>query len=457
MTEMKESIFKAYDIRGIYPDDIDEEIFYSVGRIFPIHLLKTQNEIGSKKIVLGRDGRTSSEPLSKAFAEGVLDSGFDIIELGQVTSPMFYFAVSILGAFGGAYITASHNPSQYNGIKFVKKEAAYVGGDELKKMHKMASGKIPGPKKRGKITMADRSEEYLDYVAKGFSAERKLKVVVDASSGVTGLFLDRLMKKLGIECVPIFFEMDGSFSKHDPNPSLAESQIPARKKVLETGADLAVIFDGDGDRAFFLDEKGDLVPGDIAGAIVADSFLKKGDSVCQIMTATRAITDHFEKKGIRVEPVNVGRFFVFQKMTEKEIDFCSETSGHYYFKELDYSESAFLAFRMMLDALNKNPERRLSEMTKDFQVYSHSGEINLGIETGSWPAIFEKVKARYSEGKQAYEDGILAEFDGWWFNLRPSNTEPVIRFVVEGKTPEIMKEKKEEIIGLLESLGAKQK
>jgi len=447
-------IFKAYDIRGLYPGEVNEEVFYVLGRIFSAYLIKEQElpENKAPKIVVGRDSRLSSESLADSFIKGLRDFGSDVIDIGQITTPMLYFGVINFKAFGGAIITASHNPIEYNGVKFVMNDSAYVGGAGIQEIYKMI-GVAETVKKNlsaGSYEKKDVSAPYLELIAKEFKINRKIKVVVDASSGVAGFFLAGFLKKLGIDYEPLFFEVDPGFKKHDPNPLLPESQKFAKEKIMETKADFGVVFDGDADRVIFLDENGNPLNGDITGALIAEGFLKQGESLCHILTSTKAIKEHFVKKGIRLEPVRVGRFFINKEMREKDVDFCSEYSGHYYFKSLRYTESAFLALRLVLEALDKNPDKKLSELAVVFQKYFHSGEINTHLSSlEAWPRILEKLKTRYGDGKQYFEDGIKVEYDDWWFNVRPSNTEPIARTVVEANTAELLEAKKNEVLPFL--------
>lgn len=454
-------IFKTYDIRGIYPTELDERVFYKLGKVFPVYLADKQKlPAGEKpKIIVGRDVRLSSPSLADSFVKGVLDSGFGVVDIGVVTTPMLYFGVIELSAFGGAIITASHNPPEYNGIKFVRQESEYIGGDEIQELYKMCikedDFKIFGNEK-GKSEKRDISFGYRDFVSMDFNVNRRLKIVVDASCGTTALFLKDFLGRLKIDYIPLFFEPDGSFCNHDPNPLSEDAQVFVKKKIRKEKADFGIIFDGDGDRAVFVDENSNVLNGDVSGGIIADSFLKSGNKLGYVITSTRMLREHFEKKGIKTNMIKVGRYFINKGMRENDIDFSSEFSGHFYFKSFHYTESAFYALRLMLEVLDKNSGMKLSGLAKPFLKYFHSGEVNFFLPSrADWVQCLQKLKKYFDDGRQYFDDGILAEYnnsDGsinWWFNVRLSNTEPIARMVVEARTKELMLKKQKEILLLL--------
>ncbi len=458
---INQKIFKTYDVRGIYPLELNEEVFYTIGKVFSDYLLNKQkiqqNEM--PKIVVGQDVRLSSPSLAGSFIRGVLDSGLDVLDIGVVTTPMLYFAVIEARAFGGAIMTASHNPPEYNGIKFVRQMSEFIGGEEIQELYRMCvnpdSLKIFGNGK-GKREKKDFASGYLDLVAKGFNARRKMKIVIDASCGTTALFLPRFLDKLKIDYVPLFFEPDGSFCNHDPNPLAESAQKFAKEKISEEKADFGVVFDGDGDRAVFIDENSNVFGGDVSGGIIAGGLLKAGDKIAYPLTSTRALRDYFGKKEVKTRMTKVGRFYIHKEMRENDVDFCSEMSGHFFFKSLHYTDSAFYALRLIIEALDKNPESKLSDLAGPFLKYFNSGEINLCLSSsGEWQKILAVMKKHFKDGRQNFKDGILVEYDepsggiNWWFNIRPSNTEPIVRLVVEAKTKELFEEKKKEILRLL--------
>ncbi|MDO8590496.1 MAG: phosphomannomutase/phosphoglucomutase [bacterium] len=446
------NVFRAYDIRGLYPAELNEDFFYDLAKGLCSFLLENKKYffLRRPKIVVGQDLRASSSFLADAFIDGILDFGFDVVDIGRATTPMSVYAVHTLNCVGGAMITASHNARDYNGIKFLDKSCRYIGGEEFLEFFKRIKSKNNYKSKRGKYKETDISVSYLDFLTRGLILKRKLKIVVDASGGVAGLFLNNFLKKMKIDYIPLFFESDPFFEKHNPNPLLLESQFFVKEKIKETGADFGVIFDGDADRIVFVDEKSDCIRGDAAGGIVADSFLKKGDTFVRDTVSTMSLGEYFEKKGVKNIISNVGRFYMRKAMEKNKAVFGSEMSGHYYFKKLHYSESAFLMLRLVLEELDKKPNLQISDLVKPFLKYFHSDEIFFPLaHDDAWPDILEKIKKQYQTGRQSFDDGIKVEYDDWWFVLRPSNTEPVVRLCVEATNQNLFEEKKKEIFKLL--------
>ncbi|MCF7835564.1 MAG: hypothetical protein K9M15_00345 [Candidatus Marinimicrobia bacterium] len=354
INKINKKIFRAYDVRGIYGEDIDEDVFYLLGMIFASY-------ISGDKIAVGRDIRPSSLSLSSAFVKGLTDSGVEVLNVGEVTTPILYFATNHLGCDGGAMITASHNPQNYNGIKFVKKNAEPIGGLEIGDFVK--SYNQTKKEKSGSEKSEDVSDDYLNLVSKDFNLKRNIKINVTTEKSVAGFFIDSFFKKMGIE------------------------------NYQESSADVAFSFDPDGDRLEVFDEKGKQIRGDIVGGIIANTFLKKGNSLVHDITSTRKIREYFTKKEMSVERSKVGHFFIKNKMRKEGIDFGLEASGHYYFKNLNYVESAFYALRLILEALDKNPDKKISELASVFDGYFNSGEINLPFGSrGDWENILDKTK-----------------------------------------------------------------
>ncbi|MFC1751622.1 phosphomannomutase/phosphoglucomutase [Patescibacteria group bacterium] len=471
--DVNEKICKAYDIRGVYKKDLDEDTFYKLGNAFTAYLGKTQNYKTSQnpKIVIGRDVRLSSRSLAEAFVRGVIDYGYDVLDIGEATTPMFIFAVAELKAFGGAMITASHNPAEYNGLKLVKEMAHWVGDDwvedkELDEVCKIAQSDKPKiGNKKGETKSTSVSESYIDRVTSGFKKSREMTIVVDASGGATSLFLVKLLEKLGVDYIPLFFMPDGSFSKHSPNPALEESRIFAKEKIAQLHADFGVIFDGDGDRMVLIDENSEVVRGDIAGCIIADSLMKSksGGLILHDAVSTKMIGEYFSKKGISTKKVRVGHTFIKEEMEKLDADFAMELSTHYYFKSMHSAESAFYALRILLEAMNDNPTLTMSGLASKFAKYFSSGTINIPMKSRQeWGGIIDKIKEEYSDGRQSFEDGISIEFENksgdgvsWWFNLRPSNTEPLIRLTMEADNKELLEDKKNEVLKFVEEITEK--
>ncbi|MBU1091578.1 hypothetical protein KKA27_01830 [Patescibacteria group bacterium] len=428
-------IFRAYDVRGVYGEDISEDIFYTLGGGFASYIDPAQNGARKGKIAVGRDIRPSSLSLSDSFVNGLKDSGIDVLNIGEATTPMLYFAVDHLGCDGGAMITASHNPQTYNGIKFTDKNAQPIGGVDIERF--LREAKLKDFNKKGAEKSINVSGDYLDLITKNFKINRKIKINIDTRESVVGLFLPSFLEKMGIEV------------------------------CASSDADFSVSFDADGDRLKVFDENKNEIRGDIVGGIIADAFLEKGDLIIQDVVSTRKLKKHFQEKGIRTEISRVGHFYIKKAMKEKNAVFGLEISSHYYFGQLNYVESALFALRMLLEALDKNSGLKISELADRFSGYFHSGEINLPLSSkGEWDKILEKVKEKYGDGNQNFEDGILVEYPNpvtngtspasggasWWFNLRPSNTEPLMRLVIEAETETLMEEKKEEILEFLDDV-----
>lgn len=450
--DINPNVFRAYDVRGLYPAELNEDFFYGLAKYFCSYLLRNKKYFSPRrpKVVVGQDLRASSSFLADAFIDGILDFGFGAVDIGKVTTPMSIYAVHKLNCLGGAMITASHNARGYNGIKFLDKSCRYIGGDELLEFVNQTESIGNYNSKRGKYKETDISVSYLNFLARGLNLKRKLKIVADASGGAAGLFLKDFLKQMKIDYVPLFFEGDPFFEKHNPNPLLLESQFFVKEKIKETGADFGVIFDGDADRIVFIDEKSDCIRGDAAGGIVAGSFLKRGDIFVLDTTSTMALSECLEKQGVKTVVSNVGRFYMRKTMEKNKAVFGSEMSGHYFFKKLHYSESSFLTLRLVLEALDKNPCLQISDLAKPFLKYFHSGEIFFPMaNSDAWPGILEKFKKQYQTGRQSFEDGIKVEYHDWWFVLRPSNTESVARLSLEATNQNLFEEKRKEIFKLL--------
>jgi len=411
---INEKIFRAYDVRGVYQKDIDEDIFYLLGKVFAVF-------IGRGKIITGRDIRSSSESLSESFIKGILDGGVGAVDIGVVTTPMLYYAVKHFGGSAGAMITASHNSFDFNGIKFTDKEAMPISGLEIGALLKKF--KTKNNIKKGKKETADVAEDYLTVLVKGFGIKRKINVKIQNEESAVNLFLGRFLKNLGLE-----------FG--------ADSFI-----------DFSVSFDADGDRLIVFDEKEKELRGDIAGGIIAESFLRTGEKIVCDLVSTKALEDYFKEKGMGVIKSKVGHYYIKKKMKEIDAVFGLEVSGHYYFKELNYVESALFALRKLLEALDKNPKSKISELAKPFEKYFNSGEINIPVSSEKeFKKILVKIKDKYADGRQSFEDGILVECNDWWFNLRISNTEPVMRLTIEADSRELLEQKKSELLSTIPSL-----
>ena len=444
------SVFKAYDVRGLYPSQLDEDGAYRIARAYAMHF-------EPRAVALGHDMRLSSASMAKAAAEGIADAGVDVAELGLVGTEMLYHAVTELGLDGGICVTASHNPKEYTGMKVVRRGALPVGGDSgLQEVRALAESGFEEPANRGAV----RSEDvWPSFVAKVLSfvdvdAIRPLHVVIDAANGMAGVMLPPVLEKLPqLDVVQCYFEPDGSFPNHEPNPLLPENREFIVRKVTEEGADLGVAYDGDADRCFFVDDTGGFVPGDFATALMAKAVLSgaPGEKVIFDVRASWAVPEAIESAG-GVPLVNrVGHAFIKQRMRAEGAVFGGEVSAHYYFREFSQADTGVVPFLVMLDLISRSG-KKLSELLRPFRErYFLTGEINTPV--ADVPLKLQELKERYSAegGRLSHLDGISFEFDDWHFNVRPSNTEPLLRLNLEALSEGRMVEKRDEVLELIRS------
>ena len=444
------SVFKAYDIRGLYPSQLDEDGAYRVARAYATHF-------EPRSVALGRDMRLSSPSMAKAAAQGIADAGADVVELGLVGTEMLYHAVTELALDGGICVTASHNPKEYTGMKVVRRGALPVGGDSgLAEIRALAEGGFEEPASRGAV----RSEDvWPSFVAKVLSFVdvddiRPLRVVIDAANGMAGVMLPPVLEHLPqLDVVRCYFEPDGSFPNHEPNPLLPENREFIVRKVTEERADLGVAYDGDADRCFFVDDTGEFVPGDFATALMAEAVLAKAPSekVIYDVRASWAVPETIERAG-GVPLVNrVGHAFIKQRMRKENAVFGGEVSAHYYFREFSQADTGVVPFLVMLDLLSRSG-RKLSELLQPYRErFFLTGEINTTV--ADVPLKLQELKERYSAegGRVSRLDGISFEFDDWHFNVRPSNTEPLLRLNLEALSEERMVAKRDEVLALIRS------
>ncbi len=449
-------IFKAYDVRGIYPDQLDEAIAEKVGRAFPA-VLDPDRLATDPRVVVSRDMRPHSKPLSEALIAGLLSSGLDVVDVGMVTTPTNYFAVGHLGATGGIQVTASHNPARYNGLKFSLHEARPVSGDDgiplLERI--VASGDFPAAQRTGRRSQADVREAYGDHVLSYLAPESedgRLKVVVDAANGM-GVTYGPWLERLGIELVPLYFELDGSFPNHEANPLKLENLRDLSEAIRREGADLGISFDGDADRAAFVDETGEPIGSDLATALIAGELLDRtpGSHVLYDLRSSRAVAEYIEERGGKPVRERVGHSFMKATLRRKDGVFGGELAGHYYFRDNYYADCALMAVVEVLNLLRTRraaaPETTLSGIVAPLLRYAKSPEINFEVEDKA--AKIRELASRYAEGEIDYLDGITVQFENWWCNVRPSNTEPYLRLVLEAATQEALAERRAELEALL--------
>jgi phosphomannomutase len=443
------SVFKAYDIRGVYPEEVDEEGAYAIGRAY-VEVFEP------RRLAVGRDMRLSSPQVAAELIAGASDAGAQVLDLGLVGTEMVYFAVGSLGLDGGVAVTASHNPKEYTGMKVVRRGALPVGGDSgLLDVRDRALASAPrGSGGEERVQAYDIWPAYVDRVMSfiDVSAVRPLRVVVDAANGMAGAMLPPVLERLPVETARCFFDPDGSFPNHEPNPLLPENREFIVAKTLEEGADLGVAFDGDADRCFFVDDTGEFVPGDFATALLAEAVLEKeaGAKVIYDVRASWAVPETISRLG-GVPLVNrVGHAFIKHRMRQEDAAFAGEVSGHYYFRDFSQADSGVVPFLLMLELLSRRG-LKLSELLRPFRErYFITGELNTPVSDVALK--LQELKERYAaEGTVSHLDGISIAGDGWHMNVRPSNTEPLLRLNLEARSHELMEAKRDEVLALIRS------
>lgn len=446
----KLACFKAYDIRGKVPSELNEDLAYKIARGFT----KLTN---CKSVVIGHDIRTSSQSLSDALTCGFVESGVDVIDIGLCGTEMIYFATSFLGTDGGIMITASHNPPEYNGMKFVKKSSVPVSYDSgLNTIEKfiLQDDLNPLSETFGDVKKIDISNEFINNLNKFFDVKKikPLKVVANAGNGCVGPILEKMESSLPIEMIKVFFEPDSSFPNGVPNPMIEECRKPTIDAVFNNKADLGVAWDGDYDRCFFFDENGNFIEGYYIVGLLAKSILKTtpGEKIIHDPRLTwNTIEVVNAANGVTVQSKS-GHAFIKEKMREVNAIYGGEMSAHHYFRDNAYSDSGVIPFLLVLQLMseeNLSLSQLVGQMMKD---YPCSGEINSTISDPA--AKIKEIEKIYQNGKIDYTDGVSIEFDNWRFNLRMSNTEPILRLNVESKNDEaLMKEKTDELLKLIRS------
>jgi len=444
------NVFKAYDVRGIYADELDEDGAYAIGRAYVEHF-------EPRRVAVGRDMRLSSPSVSRAVIEGAADAGADVVDIGMVGTEMVYFAVGELELDGGFAVTASHNPKEYTGMKIVRRGALPVGGESglLDVRDRAMAGDSPPPGSRGTVSETDIWPAWVDRVLSFVDVEalKPLRIVIDAANGMAGAMLPPVLERLpAIETERFFFEPDGTFPNHEPNPLLPENREFIVRMTLERGADFGVAFDGDADRCFFVDDTGEFVPGDFATALFAESILEKepGAKVIYDVRASWAVPETIEGAG-GVPLVNrVGHAFIKHRMRKEDAVFAGEVSGHYYFRDFSQADSGVIPFLLMLELVSKKG-MKLSEILRPYRErYFLTGELNTPV--ADVPLKLQELKERFGpEGSLSHLDGVSVDADDWHFNVRPSNTEPLLRLNLEARTRELMERKRDEVLALIRS------
>jgi phosphomannomutase len=449
---MTAAIFKAYDVRGIYPTELNEDMARLIGRAFVAYL-------DARRIAVSRDMRVSSPGLAAAFIDGARAQGADVVDYGMCGTDMLYFAVVRDGLDGGAQITASHNPKDYNGMKMVRREAFPLSGDagigEIRDM--VVGGAIPAPV--GPQGRVERRELLGDYVEKVLSfidpsAIRPFNVVLDAGSGMAGLVAPKLFERLPCRTTRLCFEIDGTFPNHEANPLIEENRRDIVERVVAERADIGIAWDGDADRCFFIDGGGEFIAGDFITALLAEAALIKqpGQTVVYDVRASYAVKDTVGKYGGTALMNRVGHAFIKRRMREANAVFGGEVTGHYYFRDFYYADNGFIPALLILELMSRKGQT-LAELLAPFrEKYFISGEINTRMADMSLvDARLKALADRYRDGHTYTLDGFSAEFPDWHFNVRASNTEPMLRLNLEALTPRLMADKRDEVLGVIRS------
>ena len=441
-------VFKAYDIRGIVPDELGPNLAQKIGRGLVDYL-------GAESIAVGRDMRDSSPEFAKALCEGALAGGAKVLDIGMTTTDMLYFAVPHFDLSGGAMITASHNPKQYNGFKLVREGAIALSGDvgikEIKEW--ILSGRKLPDKTGGERVERNVLPDYVKHVRNFIdpNAIRPLSVVMDAANGMAGAIAPHVFADLPLERVDMYFEPDGNFPNHEANPLVEENRHEIIERVRAEGADLGIAWDGDGDRCFFIDDLGEFVPGDFITALLGEAFLLKesGATIIYDVRASWAVSNTVESLGGSALMNRVGHAFIKKRMREENAVFGGEISGHFYFRENYFADNGMIPALLILELISKKG-KKLSELLAPLrEKYFITGEVNSEVHDA--PAVLAKLESQYTDGRIYKMDGLSVEYPGWHFNVRPSNTEPLLRLNLEALDPTEMNRRREEVLAVIRS------
>jgi len=446
------NIFKAYDVRGVYPSEINEDAAHAIGAAFIAYLK-------AKQIAVGRDMRVSSPALAAAFIDGATSQGADVVDYGMMPTDMLYFVVAADRLEGGVQITASHNPKQYNGMKMVRQEAFPLSGEAgISNIRDMiANDALPPPApRRGQVTTKNALDAYVAHVMSFIdpSIVKPFNVVLDAGNGMAGLVAPRLFERLPCRTTRLFFEIDGTFPNHEANPLIEENRRDIVERVIAEKADVGIAWDGDADRCFFITGAGEFVSGDFVTALLAEAFLMKhpGASIIYDLRASYAVRDMVAKYGGQALMNRVGHAFIKQRMRESNAIFGGEVTGHYYFRDNFYADNGFIPALLMLELMSKKGQSLHELLEPLARRYFISGEINTKLANMDLvPHKLDQIAAKYSDARQYTLDGLSVEYPEWHFNVRPSNTEPLLRLNLEATTPELMAQKRDEVVALIRS------
>ena len=449
--DINTNIFKAYDVRGIYPSEVNEDVARAIGAGF-VGYLK------AKRIAVGRDMRLSSPSLAAAFIDGATSRGADVVDYGMIPTDMLYFAVARDGHDGGVQVTASHNPKQYNGMKMVRQGAFPLSGEEgIAEIREMiASGALPPAAPRpGQTTAKDVLDAYVEHVMSFIDPAivQPFNVVLDAGSGMGGLVAPQLFTRLPCRTTRLCFEIDGRFPNHEANPLIEENRRDIVERVVADKADVGIAWDGDADRCFFIDGRGEFISGDFITALLAEAFLIKnpGAGIIYDLRASHAVKDTVSRYGGTSYMNRVGHAFFKRRMRETNAIFGGEVTGHYYFRDNFYADNGFIPALLILELMSRK-KQSLQELVEPLERrYFISGEINTKLASMDLvPHKLEQIAAKYADAPHQYTlDGLSVEYDDWHFNVRPSNTEPLLRLNLEATTSGQMAAKRDEVVALI--------
>ena len=446
MPDALDTIFKAYDVRGLYPEEIDESIARRIGNAFVVFT-------GAPTVVVGHDMRPSSIPLSRAFIEGAVLAGADVVDIGLSSTDMVYFASGLLDA-PAAQFTASHNPAQYNGIKMCRAQAAPIGEATglLQIKEAVAADLLERAEEPGRVTQRGLLDEFAAHVRSFLhdqAALRPLRVVADTANGMGGLVVPAVFEALPFELTILYPELDGTFPNHPADPIQPENLVDLQRAVLEHGADIGLAFDGDADRVFLVDDRAEPVSGSLTTAIVAHGILERtgpGETVVHNLICSKAVPEVVREMGAEPVRTRVGHSFIKQVMAETGAVFGGEHSGHYYFRDNWRADSGLIAAMVVLEQLSRSAEP-LSVLRRPFERYAASGEINSTVTDPH--AVIERIAAAYGDADQDRLDGLTVDCGDWWFNLRPSNTEPLLRLTLEAADAAACEARTAEVLALV--------
>ncbi|MDJ0837061.1 MAG: phosphomannomutase/phosphoglucomutase [Acidobacteriota bacterium] len=429
-------IFKAYDIRGVYGEALNQDMGYKIGLSFA-------NFLGAgKTIACGKDRRSSSDELQAAFIDGARDGGLNVVNMGLCTTPTTYYACFSDHYDGAVMITASHNPGKYNGLKFCGTNAVPIGHAEgLDKVETaIREGNLTKAETRGTLSEKDYKEGYLNFLKEKSTYTRKFNLAVDAGNGMGGYLIQDYLDKVGQEAVALYWDLDFNFPNHEANPLDFNTLKDLQKAVTEGGLDFGVAFDGDADRCFFVDDRGDVVPADILTTLIAKNILAEtgGGAIIYDVRSSKVVAEVIEEMGGTPILCRVGHSFMKARLRKEEGPFGGELAGHFYFRDFAYADSAFLTMITVMNIIDKEG-KPLSELITPFRKYAPSGEINFITEKAD--AFLAEAADKFPGGELLTVDGVRLDYADWWFSLRKSNTEPLLRLVVEGDNHEVMEEK----------------